>query len=178
MFFDHRLHDRDNVHAQSSSNSGDSTLVPAFLIARSASARLTFDSDLVQVDRASWSDSWRSIFFGDPNTAIGTAEASRTQGFPASGRGRCGHSKGCQKWAAAHSVQFLSVILSMCAVIGYGGVKVLAGALSVGRGLVAFYSFIIQLFEPSMVPPNYTQGTKDLCSIRQNPGRVCLDPKC
>ena len=41
----------------------------------------------------------------------------------------------------------LAVVLGMSAVIGYGGSKVLACTLSLGS-LVAFYSFVTQLFDP------------------------------
>ena len=47
----------------------------------------------------------------------------------------------------------------MCAVIGYGGLRVLAGALSVGS-LVAFYSFVTQLFDPLSGAANYTPGRR------------------
>ena len=60
-----------------------------------------------------------------------------------------------------------AVVLSMCAVVGYGGWKALIGALSVGT-LVAFYSFITQLFDPlSGASELYARTQKILASIRQ-----------
>src|SRR5438552_3620576 len=64
----------------------------------------------------------------------------------------------------------------MCAVIGLGALKVLAGTLSVG-GLVAFYSFIVQLFEPlSGAAELYAGAQKTFASIRQVQAALALSP--
>jgi len=61
----------------------------------------------------------------------------------------------------------LAVVLAMSAVIGYGGWSVLAGSLSIGS-LVAFYSFVIQLFDPlSGAAELYARAQKTFASIRQ-----------
>ena len=60
----------------------------------------------------------------------------------------------------------LAVAGSMSTAIGYGGWKVLVGGLSVG-GLVAFYSFVMQLFEPlSGASELYARAQKVFASIR------------
>jgi subfamily B ATP-binding cassette protein MsbA len=55
----------------------------------------------------------------------------------------------------------------MSAVIGYGGWSVLTGSLSVG-GLVAFYGYVVQLFDPlSGAADTYIRAKKTFASIRQ-----------
>jgi ABC-type multidrug transport system fused ATPase/permease subunit len=61
----------------------------------------------------------------------------------------------------------LAVVLAMSAVIGYGGWSVLAGSLSLGS-LVAFYSFVTQLFDPlSGAAELYARAQKTFASIRR-----------
>ena len=61
----------------------------------------------------------------------------------------------------------LAVVSAMSAVIGYGGWSVLAGSLSLGS-LVAFYSFVTQLFDPlSGAAELYARAQKTFASIRQ-----------
>jgi ABC-type bacteriocin/lantibiotic exporter with double-glycine peptidase domain len=70
----------------------------------------------------------------------------------------------------------LAVAFGMCAVIGYGGKTVLAGGLSTG-GLVAFYGFITQLFEPlSGASELYARAQKTFASIRQVQALLRLRP--
>ncbi len=64
----------------------------------------------------------------------------------------------------------------MSAVIGYGGESVLAGRLSIG-GLVAFYGFVTQLFDPlSGASELYAKAQKTFASIRQVQGALALRP--
>jgi ABC-type bacteriocin/lantibiotic exporter with double-glycine peptidase domain len=61
----------------------------------------------------------------------------------------------------------LVITLAVGAVIGYGGVRVLGGGLSIG-GLVAFYGFVSQLFEPlSGTAELYARCQKTFASVRQ-----------
>ena len=61
----------------------------------------------------------------------------------------------------------MAVALAMTAVIGYGGWAVIAGTLSLGS-LVAFSSFVTQLFEPlSGAAELYARAQKTFASIRQ-----------
>lgn len=60
-----------------------------------------------------------------------------------------------------------TVVLAMSAAIAYGGWRTVSGRLTVGS-LVAFYSFVIQLFEPlSGAAELYTRAQKTFASIRQ-----------
>lgn len=61
----------------------------------------------------------------------------------------------------------LTIGLAMSAVIGLGGWSVLTGSLTVG-GLVAFYTYLTQLFEPlSGVAETYVRAQKTFVGIRQ-----------
>jgi ABC-type multidrug transport system fused ATPase/permease subunit len=61
----------------------------------------------------------------------------------------------------------LAVVTAMSAVIGYGGWRVVAGTLTLGS-LVAFYSFVAQLFEPlSGAAELYSRAQKTFASVRQ-----------
>ena len=70
----------------------------------------------------------------------------------------------------------LTIGLAMAAVIGYGGWSVLAGTLTVG-GLVAFYTYLAQLFEPlSGVAETYARAQKTFASIRRVQAVLALAP--
>ena len=61
----------------------------------------------------------------------------------------------------------IAVVLAMSAVIAYGGWSVVAGTLSLGS-LVAFYSFVTQLFDPlSGAAELYARAQRTFASIRQ-----------
>ena len=153
-------------------------LVPAFLIARQHfRRRLAVDSDLVQADRALWSEFLEEHLSAViPIQLLGQQKRQERRAFQ-----RLARSVRSQQRLFRSGVWFtvgssLAVVLSMCAVIGYGGVKVLAGTLSVG-GLVAFYSFITQLFEPlSGAAELYARAQKTFASIRQVQTTLALNP--
>ncbi|MGO9088393.1 MAG: ABC transporter ATP-binding protein [Candidatus Sulfotelmatobacter sp.] len=70
----------------------------------------------------------------------------------------------------------LTVALAMSAVVGYGAWNVLTGALTVG-GLVAFYTYLTQLFEPlSGAAEIYLRAQKTFASIRQVQAVLALEP--
>ena len=70
----------------------------------------------------------------------------------------------------------LAVVCAMSAVIGYGGWGVLTGTLSLGS-LVAFYSFVTQLFDPlSGAAELYARAQRTFASIRQLQGVLALRP--
>jgi ABC-type multidrug transport system fused ATPase/permease subunit len=70
----------------------------------------------------------------------------------------------------------LTIGVAMSAVIGYGGWSVLTGALTVG-GLVAFYTYLPQLFEPlSGIAETYARAQKTFASIRQVQAILRLEP--
>jgi len=64
----------------------------------------------------------------------------------------------------------------MSAVIGLGGQSVFTGSLTVG-GLVAFYTYLTQLFEPlSGAAETYVRAQKTFVSIRQVQAVLALEP--
>ena len=70
----------------------------------------------------------------------------------------------------------MAVVLAMSAVIGYGGWSVVAGTLSLGS-LVAFYTFVNQLFDPlSGAAELYSRAQRTFASIRQLQGVYALRP--
>jgi ABC-type multidrug transport system fused ATPase/permease subunit len=70
----------------------------------------------------------------------------------------------------------LAIALAISATIGYGGVKVLSGNLTIGS-LVAFYSYLGQLFEPlSGVMEMYARAQRTFSSIRQVRTALAIRP--
>jgi ATP-binding cassette, subfamily B, bacterial MsbA len=70
----------------------------------------------------------------------------------------------------------LIIGLAMSVVIGYGGWSVLTGSLTFG-GLVAFYTYLAQLFEPlSGAAETYIRAQKTFASIRQVEAVLALQP--
>jgi ABC-type multidrug transport system fused ATPase/permease subunit len=70
----------------------------------------------------------------------------------------------------------LAVVFAMSAVIGNGGWGVVAGTLSLGS-LVAFYSFVTQLFDPlSGAAELYARAQRTFASIRQLQAIFALHP--
>jgi ABC-type multidrug transport system fused ATPase/permease subunit len=70
----------------------------------------------------------------------------------------------------------LAIVLSISAIIGYGGVRVLRGDLTIGS-LVAFYSYLAQLFEPlSGAMEMYARAQRTFSSIRQVRAALSLRP--
>jgi ABC-type multidrug transport system fused ATPase/permease subunit len=70
----------------------------------------------------------------------------------------------------------VAVVLAMSAVIGCGGWSVVAGTLSLGS-LVAFYSFVTQLFDPlSGASELYARAQRTFASIRQLQAVFALRP--
>jgi ABC-type multidrug transport system fused ATPase/permease subunit len=70
----------------------------------------------------------------------------------------------------------LAIGLAMSAVVGLGGWSVCVGSLSVG-GLVAFYTYLTQLFEPlSGAAETYVRAQKTFASIRQVRAVLALQP--
>jgi ABC-type multidrug transport system fused ATPase/permease subunit len=70
----------------------------------------------------------------------------------------------------------LAIVLAICAIIGFGGVRVLRGNLTIGS-LVAFYSYLAQLFEPlSGAMEMYARAQRTFSSIRQVRAALALRP--
>jgi ATP-binding cassette subfamily B protein len=70
----------------------------------------------------------------------------------------------------------LTIGLAMSAVVGYGGWSVLFDSLTVG-GLVAFYAYLAQLFEPlSGAAEIYLRAQKTFAGVRQVQAVLALQP--
>ncbi|MGB7437512.1 MAG: ABC transporter ATP-binding protein [Candidatus Acidiferrum sp.] len=70
----------------------------------------------------------------------------------------------------------LAIVLAISAIIGYGGLRVLSRDLTIGS-LVAFYSYLTQLFEPlSGAMEMYARAQRTFSSIRQVRAALALRP--
>ena len=70
----------------------------------------------------------------------------------------------------------VAIVLAISAIIGYGGLRVLRGDLTIGS-LVAFYSYLAQLFEPlSGAMEMYARAQRTFSSIRQVRAALALRP--
>jgi ABC-type multidrug transport system fused ATPase/permease subunit len=153
-------------------------LIPAFLLARKHfRKRLVEDSDSVQANRLSLSafleEHLSSVV---PIQLLGQSKRQERRAFQS-----FAHSARSQQKLFRSGVWFtvatsLAVAVSMSTATGYGGWKVLVGGLSVG-GLVAFYSFVMQLFEPlSGAAELYARAQKVFAGIRKVQATLSLRP--
>lgn len=152
--------------------------IPFFLIMRQHfRSRLTVDSDVAQRDRMSWSNFLEEHFAAAiPIQLLGQVRRQERKAFQLLAWSVRSQEKLFRTgvWFTFHTS--LAVVLAMSAVIGYGGWRVAAGALSVGS-LVAFYSFVAQLFEPlSGAAELYSRTQKAFASIRVIHSVVALRP--
>jgi ABC-type multidrug transport system fused ATPase/permease subunit len=143
--------------------------IPVFLLSRQHyRRRLAADSDAVQRDQISWNsfleEHLSSVI---PIQLLGQEKRQERRAFR------------FLAWIVRSQQRFfrsgvwftlctsLAVVFAMSAVIGYGGWRVVAGTLSLGS-LVAFYSFVTQLFDPlSGAAELYARAQKTFASIRQ-----------
>ena len=144
-------------------------LIPAFVLIRQHfRQRLVSSAEQVQADRLTWS----AFIQEHVSAAISIqllAQGRRQQrsGFRLLARVvRSQH----QLYGASTLYTIwgsLVIVISICAVIAYGGFCVVKGALTVGS-LVAFHGIVVQLFEPlSSAAELYARAQKALASIRQ-----------
>jgi ABC-type multidrug transport system fused ATPase/permease subunit len=153
-------------------------LVPVFLLARKHFRnRLEEDSDMVQRDQVAWSS-----FLHEHLSSIVAIQQLRKERRQ---ERRAFHYLGARVrsfdrfFRTGVSFTFytsLTVGLAMSAVIGYGGWSVFTRSLTVG-GLVAFYTYLMQLFEPlSGAAETYVRAQKAFASIRQVQAVLALEP--
>jgi subfamily B ATP-binding cassette protein MsbA len=144
-------------------------LVPVFLITRQHfRRRLMVDADGVQSDRLAW-----STFLEEHLASVIPIQMLRQQIRQEKRALRLlASTVRSQQKLFRTGVWFtvwtsLSVVLAMSAVIAYGGWGVLNGTLTIGT-LVAFYSFVTQLFDPlSGAAELYSRSQKTFASVRQ-----------
>ena len=152
--------------------------IPFFLIARQHFRnKLATDSDAAQRDRMSWSNFLEEhLAAAIPIHLLGQHRRQERRAFKLLVR-----SLRSQEMLFRTSVWFtfytsLAVVLTMSAVIGYGGWRVVTGTLSLGS-LVAFYSFVTQLFEPlSGAAELYSRAQKTFASVRVIQSVLALRP--
>jgi ABC-type bacteriocin/lantibiotic exporter with double-glycine peptidase domain len=153
-------------------------LVPIFLIARQHfRVKLSTDSDEVQRNLVAWNSFLEEhISSVLPIQLLGQERRQERKAFRLLARTTRSH-LALFKTGVWFSVSTsVAVVLAMSAVIGYGGWSVVAGTLSVGS-LVAFYSFVTQLFDPlSGAAELYVRAQRTFASIRQLQAVCALRP--
>jgi len=152
--------------------------IPVFLLTRQHFRnKLATDSDTAQRDRLVWSSFLEEhLAAAIPIQLLGQQKRQERRAFRL-----LAWSVRSQERLFRTGVWFslytsLAVVLAMSAVIGYGGWRVVSGTLSLGS-LVAFYSFITQLFDPlSGAAELYARAQKTFASVRQIQSVLALQP--
>ena len=153
-------------------------LIPVFLVARQHfRSRLSADSDAVQQNLIVWNAFLEEhISSVPPIQLLGREKQQERQAFRLLARTTRSHLALFKTGVWFTVWTSLAVVLAMSAVIGYGGRGVLAGILSLGS-LVAFYSFVTQLFDPlSGAAELYARAQRTFASIRQLQAVFALHP--
>ena len=144
-------------------------LIPVFLIARQHfRTKLSTDSDTVQQNLIAWNafleEHISSVL---PIQLLGREKHQERKAFRLLARTTRSHLALFKTGVWFTVWTSVAVVLAMSAVIGYGGWGVIAGTLSLGS-LVAFYSFVTQLFDPlSGAAELYARAQRTFASIRQ-----------
>ncbi len=152
--------------------------IPVFMLTRQRfRTKLTADADCAQHDRVSWSNFLEEhLTAAIPIQLLGQQKRQERRGFRLLGRSVRSQEKLFRTGVWFTVYTSLAVVTAMSAVIGYGGWRVVAGTLTLGS-LVAFYSFVAQLFEPlSGAAELYSRAQKTFASIRQVQHVLVLQP--
>ena len=153
-------------------------LIPLFLTARHHfRSKLSTDSDTVQANLLEWNGFLEEhISSVLPIQLLGQEQRQERRAFRLLARVTRSYMAlfRTANWFTVWTS--MAVVLAMSAVIGYGGWSVIAGTLSLGS-LVAFYSFVTQLFDPlSGAAELYSRAQRTFASIRQLQGVFALQP--
>jgi len=153
-------------------------LIPVFLLTRKHfRGRLEEGSNTVQRNRIEWSSFLQEHL--SSIIAIQLLRQERRQertAFHLLGVTVRSHNRLLRTGISFTFYTSLTIGLAMSAVIGYGGWSVLTGTLTIG-GLVAFYTYVTQLFEPlSGAAETYVRAQKTFASIRQVQAVLALEP--
>jgi ABC-type multidrug transport system fused ATPase/permease subunit len=144
-------------------------LVPAFLSIRyHYRRRITREADVVQSDQAKFSS-----FLQEHLSALTQLQLLRQT----EAREEIAHQlltnavysqdALCRTGVSFSAFSNLTIVTGLAAILGWGSMLVLSGNLTVGT-LVAFYSLLIQLFDPlSSVTEMYSRAQRTFASIRQ-----------
>lgn len=152
--------------------------IPVFLFTRQHFRnKLATDSDLVQHDHICWSNFLEEhLATAIPIQLLGQQKRQERRAFRFMARSVRSQEKLFRTGVWFTLFTTLAVVLAMSAVIGYGGWRVLAGTLSLGS-LVAFYSFVTQLFDPlSGAAELYSKAQKTFASVRVIQSVLALQP--
>lgn len=153
-------------------------LVPLFLVARQHfRVKLSTDSDDVQRNLVVWNSFLEEhISSVLPIQLLGQERRQERKAFHLLVRTTRSHLALFKTGVWFTVWTSIAVVLAMSAVIGYGGWSVVAGTLSLGS-LVAFYSFVTQLFDPlSGAAELYVRAQRTFASIRQLQAVCALRP--
>jgi ABC-type bacteriocin/lantibiotic exporter with double-glycine peptidase domain len=153
-------------------------LIPIFLIARHHfRSKLSADSDTVQTNLVEWNGFLEEHISSVLSIQLLGQEARQERrAFRLLARTTRAYMALFRTGMWFTVCTSLAVVLAMSAVIGYGGWSVIAGTLSLGS-LVAFYSFVTQLFDPlSGAAELYSRAQRTFASIRQLQGVCALRP--
>lgn len=153
-------------------------LIPLFLVARKHFRdRLESDSDTVQQNQVAWSS-----FLQEHLSSIVAVQLLRQErrqertAFRLLGTSVRSLNRLLRTGVSFTFYTSLTIGAAMSAVVGYGGWSVLAGAMTIG-GLVAFYTYVTQLFEPlSGAAETYVRAQKTFASIRKVQTVLALQP--
>jgi ABC-type bacteriocin/lantibiotic exporter with double-glycine peptidase domain len=153
-------------------------LIPVFLATRQHFRRkLATDADAAQDDRLAWSNFLEEHLSSVISIQLLAQEKRQERrAFRLLARSLRSQQRlyRTATWFTVWSS--LAIVLAMSAVIGSGGKSVLTGTLSIG-GLVAFYGFVTQLFDPlSGASELYARAQKTFASIRQVQASFALRP--
>lgn len=153
-------------------------LVPVFLLARKHFRdRLEGDSDAVQQNQIAWSSFLQEHLLSV--VAVQLLRQERRQArvaFRLLGTAVRSLNKLFKTGISFTFYTSLTIGVGMSAVIGFGGWSVLTGAMTVG-GLVAFYAYVTQLFDPlSGAAETYVRAQKTFASIRKVQAVLALQP--
>jgi ABC-type bacteriocin/lantibiotic exporter with double-glycine peptidase domain len=144
-------------------------LIPIFLITRQHyRKRLAADADAMQDDQLVWNNFLEEhLSSAVPIQLLGQEKRQERSAFRLLARAIRSQQKLHRTGVLFTICSSLAIVFALSAVIGCGGVSVLAGTLSIGS-LVAFYGFVTQLFDPlSGAAEIYAGAQKAFASIRQ-----------
>jgi ABC-type multidrug transport system fused ATPase/permease subunit len=144
-------------------------LVPVFLSIRyHYRNRITREADAVQSDQAMFSS-----FLQEHLSALTQlqllrqTEAQEGTAHQLLTKAVCSQDTLCRTGVSFSAFSNLTIVTGLAAILGCGSLLVLSGNLTVGT-LVAFYSLLIQLFDPlSSVAEMYSRAQRTFASIRQ-----------
>ena len=153
-------------------------LIPVFVLTRKHfHSRLEDGSNTVQRNRIAWCSFLQEHFSSIvPLQLLGQARRRERTAFHLLATTVRSYNRLFTTGISFTFYTSLTIGLAMSAVIGLGGWSVFTGSLTVG-GLVAFYTYLTQLFEPlSGAAETYVRAQQTCASIRQVQAVLALKP--